>query len=159
MNITIYRQPFLFGHIKIKSCRPVALQLMSFCNVLPPKLSSVLPQLLPHSLFFAISIYFSASVFYTQFSVRENRPSITNIHPAVEDAEIVLKDQLLKSRASSLEEKIGKDVTRRERQSQYLELRGMGRLHGKEIRCQGRQAALTYRAMHHLSSPPQHSNS
>ncbi|XXG74440.1 hypothetical protein AAC387_Pa07g3161 [Persea americana] len=51
---------------------------------------------LPHSLFSAISVYFSASVFHTQFSVRANRPSITNIHLAVADTEIVLKDQHLK---------------------------------------------------------------
>ncbi|KAJ8631176.1 hypothetical protein MRB53_024499 [Persea americana] len=49
-----------------------------------------------HSIFSAISVYFSPSVFLTQYSVRENRPSIINIHPAVEDTEIVLKKQHLK---------------------------------------------------------------
>ncbi|XXG74416.1 hypothetical protein AAC387_Pa07g3143 [Persea americana] len=59
------------------------------------KLSSVLPQLLPNFLFSSISVHFSAYVLLTQFYVRENRPSITNIHPAVEDTEIVFKDQHL----------------------------------------------------------------
>ncbi|RWR85652.1 hypothetical protein CKAN_01452300 [Cinnamomum micranthum f. kanehirae] len=64
---------------------------MPFLYVLLHKLSFVLPQLSPHSLFFAVSVFFFAFVFLTQFSASENRPSITNIHPAMEDTEIVLQ--------------------------------------------------------------------